>query len=343
MNLEQQSFRDNRSEVLIRLFAIARNIKAFHGKTTEEVFQNEASIRDLINNLTPEDFIELINGINGVLRKKPKEEWDMDGKDVILSGFIGDNTPPHFKDKLDLLHKVLDAAKAINTESRSLEDIGILFGVGISEIHPFNDANGRTGRLVYTLFNYGIDKDKIREVLDDHGRDSVDFDIEHIEYIVEESIRSRVLKDEERNLTGLFKESISGLKFDPSVSEAMILKFRAFLKQSRGSEPHLWAIYEFVQENKKDNVFWTSPSGERVLLDLDRLVPKLNEEDLQNILDRFWGFKKEIAELLVDSIVNPNKPEYIGKGKYSALDCSILEQIKNFIIVNHAEPRVGQK
>jgi len=268
--------RDDRSEVLLRFFTLAKNTKAFRGKTIEEVLKNETNIREAINSLTFEEFIELLDGVNGILRHQPKESWKMDGKEVTLSSMLlGTNAPPQFKDKLDLLQKVLSGAKEMNANNRSLEDIGILLGIGISEIHPYNDANGRTGRLFYTLLSWGMNKDKIREVLSDYGRDSADFDVQYIKSIVQENIQDRVLTDNIRNFTNLFYNSLSNLDFDSAIPESTKESFLAFLEANSGSVVLALAVYEWVKENKKDGVF--QEFGERSVINLNWLAPKLNE------------------------------------------------------------------
>ena len=103
--------RDKRAELMVRFLDLAENIEPFEGKKVQEVFSNETSRRELIENLDGSQFFELINGINGILRNKDKDEWEIDGGKVMLAGGWGDrHTPPRQEDKAGLLKKAFEEA-----------------------------------------------------------------------------------------------------------------------------------------------------------------------------------------------------------------------------------------
>lgn len=331
---EDKDSRNNRAEVLLRFLDVAKNIQAFKGKTLEEVFRSEDNIRQFIDSLTLEEFTELINGVNGILRSKPKEEWKMDGKGVTLSSvWWGENAPPHFKDKKDLLSKVFLNIKEMNAQKRSLEDIGILVGVGVSEVHPFNDGNGRTGRLLYTLLSYGINKNKLKEILDEYGRDSVDFDIQFIESVIQVNMWDKIVQEEDKNFFGLLYRDIPKEKFNEAISETAKNLFIDLLEKNRGSDMLDLVVYEWVKTNKLEELFQESGNKERSRIPLELLLPYLYDEDVKNIENRFWELKKETAELLIDSIVNPEKSEYQREDKN--IKGSILAHIKKWILMHY--------
>ena len=89
-NQEATENRDKRAEVLLRFLNTAENIEPFHDKKFETIFSDEEHKRDFIENLSAEEFSQLLNGLNGILRDKKKEDWEMDGETVALeSMFLG--------------------------------------------------------------------------------------------------------------------------------------------------------------------------------------------------------------------------------------------------------------
>ena len=143
--------RDQQAEILLRFLDTVHGIDALHGKRVEEVFSDEEHRRAFLDGMTQEDFMALLNGTNGILRRKPKTEWVMDGGDVMLKGFIESDVPPREEDKRPLFEQTYEAIKQMNQDGRALEDMALLVGVSINAIHAFADANGRTSRLMFTL------------------------------------------------------------------------------------------------------------------------------------------------------------------------------------------------
>ncbi|HBR80609.1 TPA: hypothetical protein DEA21_03105, partial [Candidatus Uhrbacteria bacterium] len=152
-NQEATENRERRAEVLLRFLNTAKNIEPFHGEKFEAIFSNEEHKRDFIENLSVEEFSQLLNGLNGVLRDKKKENWKMDGETVALeSMFMGTGyVPPRQEDKPDLLAEVLETAKTMSQEGKNMEDIAMLVSSSLNAIHPYLDANGRTSRMIYLL------------------------------------------------------------------------------------------------------------------------------------------------------------------------------------------------
>ena len=69
----------------------------------------------------------------------------------------------------------------------------------------------------------------------------------------------------------------------------------------------------YIREHPKMEKYIKSfPNHSSVML--DKLLPDLREEDVRKIMETYWGLKKRYTELLVDSIVHPEKPEY-AKGE----------------------------
>lgn len=71
--LEQNFDRQKRSEVLLRFLNAAENIEPFRDKKFAEIFSDEEHKRAFISSLKMEEFTELLNGVNGILRGKKKK------------------------------------------------------------------------------------------------------------------------------------------------------------------------------------------------------------------------------------------------------------------------------
>jgi hypothetical protein len=119
--------------------------EGFKGVTFSEWFKNTPN----------EQIIRYLTLFNDLIRQQPTNVKTIDGKEVTVSiqnGFgeiVGiDYLPPQDGDKVNLLKNVINAIKTID----SPKEQGLLAYYAIQNIHPFGDGNGRTGRLIYTLF-----------------------------------------------------------------------------------------------------------------------------------------------------------------------------------------------
>jgi hypothetical protein len=308
-----QENRDRQGEILLRLMQLSRNIDALNGKTIEEVFdtENEDSRRALIDRLSDDEYIGLLAGVNGILRGRNKEEWNMDGVGVTAAGqeVIGAHIFPRHADKRDILQKTWEATKRMNKEGRSLEDIGMLLGSLLVETHPFNDGNGRTSRLVYRLTKDGFDRKKLKAVLGEDGRDEVDMALIKV-YIDRVFFENHtpdtlgidgVLPDDELPYGKIVFPSGS----DPEALESII-------NAGRNDEKLFQlTIYRFLYEHPSlsiDEI--TKEYGDRKILLVQELLNRLTVEDVNRLAEIYWSAKKEYTEGMIDIFENPDRPEY---------------------------------
>ncbi|MDP2789500.1 MAG: Fic family protein, partial [bacterium] len=159
------------------------------------------------------EFAELLDGVNGILRGKKKDEWGMDGETVALEGMmVGVGyVPPRQEDKSELLAKVLTSAKEMSRDGKNLKDIALLISSSLNAIHPYLDANGRTSRLIYTLLTKDFNdetKAELQGALGRDGRDKLDIDPGLIQHEINDLIEQEIgVRDTEINtdkITNLF-------------------------------------------------------------------------------------------------------------------------------------------
>lgn len=326
--------REKQADILLRLLDRSQNIEALKGQKLQEVFGDEGSMRKFIAEVEPEKFIELLNGLNGILRNKEKTDWRMDGDSVEVSGVFlpSEYIPPRQEDKASLFDELLAAAKEMNADGRDREDIALLLGSTINAIHAYANGNGRTSRFVYLLAKDGYsakNKEGVAKTLGEYGREIVDPNPSFIRTEIEEPLLYFPLEDQKRNpsrITNIFPDLPSKeYVFGENIPETLK---KQFLNISREDSSYfrialLEEVYrhgggeEYVKDFPREK---TEPEeagtiselfrhGRRVLI-LSRLTQKLDAAGMKNIINRYWELKKEYVERIMDCVAHPDKDEY---------------------------------
>lgn len=313
--------RVSRAEVLLRFLNVSENIAPLHGQKIETVFSDEEHKRQFIENLTPGEFIQLLDGLNGILRGKKIEDWKMDGDAVELSGVLlgTEYIPPRQEDKPQLLAEVLSSAKKLSQDGRDINDIALLISASLNAIHPYLDGNGRVSRLVYLLLTEGFDdnaKSELRSALNDDGRDKININPGLIQGKITDLIKMELgvgwtQESPPETVIGLWREhSDSGvvpIEFKEHVDEDKEKLFKSLFKND--NEYLFFAIYKFLENSPKKKEYTIGfPKFSR--LSITRLSKDLGNVEIDGIIALYRRFKKEHIEKLVDCIVNPDKEEY---------------------------------
>lgn len=316
-NQESSENREQRAEVLLRFLHTAENIEPFHNKKFETIFFDEEHKREFIEDLSAEEFSQLLSGLNGILRDKKKEDWKMDGETVALeSMFLGTGyVPPRQEEKPELLAEVLQTARAMSHEGKSMEDIALLISSSLNAIHPYLDANGRTSRMIYLLLTKDLGeegKKELRAVLSENGRDKVNIDPGLIQGEITDLIKKELgINSEEilpETVVGLWREKQGeDLEFRSDVEENQRKLFSELLKKD--GEYFFFAVKQYVDNNSLESKYIKKfPRFSRVLV--EDLVKDLDSEGVNQILANYRNFKKEYVEKLIGCIADPNNEEY---------------------------------
>lgn len=300
--------------------------------------------------------------MNGILRGKDKTDWSMDGKAVNVEGVLlpSEYTPPRGEDKLDLFEKLLKNSKEMTQGQRSNEDLALLVASTINAVHAFADANGRTSRLAYILLKDGFNeqiKELLRKALSEDGREIVDPNPSFVRHELEQILLYKPLsesKTKPMSLLGIFFDKTSTAY---EFKEAIPDKLRElFFQISRDDSDYFRiAILEHVYRTgnptqyvetfpKEPDNLEQSDMGdggflkrERTVVVLSKLTPELDVVAIESIISRYWKLKKEYVELMMDSIANPDKPEYKIETD-SGQPVRIIDLFKSEII-NHSSGR----
>lgn len=314
-NIEENG-RDQRAEELLNFLQSADSMELFHGKKAEDIFLDERGKRDFIGSIQPAEFSELLDSINGVLRGKNKNEWGMDGDTVTLaSPLLGiDHVPPRQEEKPELLEKVLQSAKEMNQEDGSLRDIAVMVCSSLNAIHPYIDANGRTSRLVYALLVEGFDRDRLRDILGEYGRDKIDINPAllqgEIDALIDDEIGLRDPKINTDNMTNLFwKEggNIPNFEFNQQIADNDKNLFIELVKED--SDDMFRGVYQFML-NKITREKYLMKFPKRSAILVDALMKDSTSEDIGNMLKNYRELKKKQVSMLIDALAHPEKEEY---------------------------------
>jgi len=104
MNSESLNNTDNRKQrakVFDRVISSLNNLNGFEGKTPAELFDsNTEAVNSLFESINPEQYQELLNGINGLLRDKPRDSWGYDGGEVNIAGEFDEFATDFFADPM---------------------------------------------------------------------------------------------------------------------------------------------------------------------------------------------------------------------------------------------------
>src|SRR3989338_8807728 len=315
---EEAIEREKRSGVLLRFLRSVETIQPFHGRKMEDIFSNEEEKRAFLENLQETEFVELLDGVNGILRGKKKDEWSMDGETVILTseGYMGfkqqeDYLPPQQEDKAELLTEVLVSMKEMNRNGRDLKDIALLVSSSLNAIHPYLDANGRTSRLIYTLLTKNFNdetKTELQGVLGRDGHDKLDINPglirEEINDLIEKEIGVRDIGVNTNNITNLFGEK-QDLKFGEDISEEDQKLFGEILDNR-----YLFlSVFQYLQR-QGDKEKYLRKFPERSAVPIELLSKDLTQEGLSQILQTYKELKKKYVETLIDSIAHPENEKY---------------------------------
>ncbi len=199
-------------------------------------------------------------------------------------------------------------------DKRGIDDIALLLASCINEIHSYEDANGRTSRLVYTLLTESFDdvgKEKTKNILGEDGSLYVDINPgligrERDDIISREIGLSDSVQNPE-NVTNLFDEQRwAEMTFQDGVTDDMKKSFRAVYNDLQHG---LYAAFKLIAKLPNRDSFLRAYTGRSVIL-IGKLASELNKDQMDELIEEYWALKKRKAEMLIDLIIHPDKPEY---------------------------------
>jgi hypothetical protein len=344
--------REHNADLFLKFSSIAENIDAFDGRKMEEVFSNEENRRDFLEKLDSEDFIELISGFNGIMRSKEKKDWEMDGENValvahqieddpgLLYKMFGDAGveeyyPPEFSDKKNLLTEALSAAKEMNKNDESLEDIALMMSSVLNAVHPFGDGNGRTSRIIFKLLTEGFNENNrqgFKEILSDKGRENIDINPGLVEFEILKNMRKEAGMFNEKtrhvdiidlDMDDYFKKKIDAkgirdtklfnignkeINIPKEIDDEKVKELAEIIKKDQKYIEI--GMTEFIKKHPEiNNKEFTASFGPRSRVDFEYFVQHLDNEKIQEVINDYYKTKKGYVEKLINGLAYPDREE----------------------------------
>lgn len=291
----------------------------------EEQFGTVEASASFLKGLNYDQFESFLNRANGLCRSIPSSRRNMDGRGHIeeQSEVLGWSrlvyTPPQRADRRPLLQEAFEKAQ----ETKDLERVATMLGLIINIVHPYEDGNGRTSRLLYGLLSHGYDgsaddKQYFNDLLQNtEGRKTVDLNPQR------ESIASRFSNYRSQNLAkeegydgpvptygfgGYHVENVEDRSAGELVVSDVITpsdrnKLHSILadKDIQGT-----VFFDFLLKNRREEISdYLKDYGNRCLVLLDKLVPELSSHDIQILEEIQTATKKEYARTVIDMLTKP--------------------------------------
>ncbi len=274
-----------------------------------------------------EEFMGLIVRLNGIIRDIPIHERSIDGERVQVEGWIDSYIPPRQSDKEGLLKKAYESSSHVDDE-----DVKYLIPAVINAVHLFLDGNGRTARLLHQILKKHDSKnnflDDIKKAMDKDGRyETFNINPGLIAARINDILLARHGWTSDHNRLGVFRSGLLTLELDKMDKE----------------KPKYPLIKELVTASKQDAFYVvtaiheiSSPEQAQQIvskkyrdgISLEKMEEVLSEEELKEILERFWELKKEYVDILIDIFVKPDEYKTTNDEKEIRVKDLFINKIK---------------
>lgn len=135
---------------------LAKTVKLMERLHASEAFSTPEQSKKFLDSLSYDDFKKWISFVNGVERGIPHSERGQVSdshvrSENMLTGAEVEYLPPHKDFREHLLKKAFEKVQSIDDP----EIAALTLGLSINAIHYFEDGNGRTARMAYSLLSKG--------------------------------------------------------------------------------------------------------------------------------------------------------------------------------------------
>lgn len=137
--------------------SIAKTVRAMDYLHAEEVFSTPEQSKEFLDSLSFTDFIRWITFLEGMETNIAIKDRSIGSSSHVEAVRKNDGSsyckylPPYSMHRLELLKMAFDKSQSISDPKTA----GLTLGFAINAIHPYDDGNGRTARVIYSLLSRG--------------------------------------------------------------------------------------------------------------------------------------------------------------------------------------------
>ena len=293
--ISEGEFRKGMIDKIITFFE-----KAHIFEKSQEILKAER-IKDVI---TFEEFRDFLIRVNGVVREIPIKDREVDPEWVVVKSSVKTHNLPKPSDKNDLFKKVYDCVDKVKKQ-----DLQYFVPLMINAIHLFKDGNGRTARIFYLLLKDLISRDdfifELEKAIDIDAAYTVpNINPGHISYLLDRFLLQRHGIDSWKHVRVLNNNIKNSIR-PCLVTELSNDKSKLFLREFN-DDRDMWflAVYEYLLSDGRINEFMI-PDGDGInIIDMKLIDEKLSDNDWGEIESRYYSYKKEFVEMLIDLFIN---------------------------------------
>jgi hypothetical protein len=305
-----------------------------------EIFKTPELSKEFLDSLSFGEFVRWTDFVSGIETGTPIFDRGIGSSSYIesyskvMKASHCSYMPPYSKYRIPLFLKAFEKAQDIKNPKIA----GLTLSFAINAIHPYNDGNGRTGRIIYSLLSRGYsgsdeDKKYYSEILQNFsGRQSVNpnslaagLDQTIIKEMLDESIKatgrtelipldhiSSPYRYANGNWVDANDEVAEYLPLAPDISEEDRQRLYYVLQD------HKFALIPVLKTFPPDKIVsliaTRAPEyddGTRYL-DGKKLCLSLNSDDINNLFENAIYLKNEFAEQIINFSDRPDAEKYIN-------------------------------
>lgn len=319
---------------------LAKTVQIMDKLHASEIFETPELSKEFLDSLSFEDFIKWTDFISGIETGTPISDRGIGSSSYIESysrvtkASHCSYLPPYSEFRVPLFYEAFKKAQSIEDPKTA----GLTLSFAINIIHPYNDGNGRTGRVIYSLLSRGYsgsdeDKKYYSEILQNFsGRKSVNpnsLSAGLDKKITQEMINESIEPDDDSQLARLSRisnpyryadgswveakdENEDYLPLAPDISETDRKRLFYVLKDRKFSLVPV--LQTFMADRLVPLIAEVPPKyddGTRYL-DGEKLCKSLKTDEINILLRNAIYLKNEFVKRVINFSDRPDAQEYIN-------------------------------